>query len=70
MFWIGLIVGMVIAFAVVFGCFVWACKSAGASYDDLVELGSAGMQAFNNRESKLQVWHEDECLFETVFEEN
>lgn len=70
MFWIGMIVGAIITLVAVIGYFVWVCRDANANFDDLVRIGEAGRQACHNRESTLQVWHEDECLFETVFEED
>lgn len=69
MFIIGMIVGIVITLAAVIGYFAWCCHEAGASYDDLVMLGEAGLAAFGNRESEIQVWHNNECLYEALFEE-
>lgn len=69
MFIIGMIVGIVITLAAVVGYFAWCMYEAGASLDNIIEIGDAAMQALANRESKLQVWHEDECLYEAVFEE-
>lgn len=69
MFWIGMIVGMIIALGAVLGYFLNILIPLGVSYDDMVALGEAGLEAFVNRESQLQVWHDNECLFEATFEE-
>lgn len=70
MFWIGLIVGIVISAIAIQLYFIYVMNLAGASWDDMAELGRAGFEAFGNRESKLVVMHDDECLYETVFKEN
>lgn len=73
MFWIGMLVGIVIglmlAVAAAYGYYKWMCQELNCDLDDLAELGHAGMEAFTNRESKLIVVHDDETIFETVFEE-
>lgn len=70
MFIIGMIVGIVITLAIVIGYLAYCCISAGAkSIDDLKMLGEAGFEAFANRESDLEVWHEDRCLYVAKFKE-
>ena len=73
MFWIGMLVGIVIglmlAGALGYRYYKWLCQEFNCDLDDLAELGAAGMEAFTNRESRLIVVHDNETIFETVFEE-
>ena len=69
MFWIGLIVGIVIwnllSFAVVVGC-MWLCNISIEEFGGLINITAS---AVGNRESRIQVWHDDELLDEVTLEE-
>lgn len=70
MFWIGMIVGIVLMIAAIYGFYRYLSYTCGASAEDFAELGAIGMVAWSNRESTVQVWHDGDRLLETVFEEN
>ena len=69
MFWIGMIVGIVVTLAASFTLFVYCMSASGTSFEEFEDLVEANAAAMMNRESKMQVWHDDECIYETVFEE-
>ena len=70
MFWIGLIVGIIIATIVFVGLMFVSCKVAYGSWDTFNSMVDVVVAAGENRESEVRVYHDGECLdVVAVFEE-
>lgn len=69
MYWIGLIVGVIVTVIVEFAFFLWCMYVTETSWADYRNLVGVNRAAIENRESTVQVYHDGECIFETVFEE-
>ena len=67
MFWIGFIVGIATLFLISGGIFMFCLKVTGTSWEDFTNLVEANEAALINRESQIQVWHNDEQVFEATF---
>ena len=69
MFWIGFIVGILVFNVLSIAFFMYCCAVTHTSVDDFKNLVEANSTALVNRESRIEVYHNDECLFDAVFEE-
>lgn len=70
MFWIGLIVGLVFGTIIGFiGTVVFAMKISGMSYDEMADCGSLMIDAGQNRESAIVLYHDDDELGRVVLED-
>lgn len=69
MFWIGMIVGIIIATFVIVGCIAYACKVIYGSWDTFDSMVDVIVSASENRESEVRVYHDGEILDVAVFEE-
>lgn len=69
MFWIGFIVGIISLLALVFACFVFCMCVTGTTWEEFQAVVMANADAFGNRESVMQVWHDGELLNEVTLEE-
>ena len=69
MFWIGFIVGMVVLALLGFGSFMLCLKLSGASWEDYTNLQNTIGAAFENRDSRVEVYCENtnEKVFEAGF---
>lgn len=55
MFWIGMIVGIVVAAAAYLGYLAWCCKVLGVTKDEFLGMSECIAVACTNRESTLTV---------------
>ena len=69
MFWIGMIVGIIIATFVIVGFVAFACKAIYGSWDTFYSMVDVIVSASENRESEVRVYHDGEILDVAVFEE-
>ena len=70
MFWIGLIVGIIIGAIVChFGMIMYAMKATGMSIDEMEDCGLLLIDAGQNRESAIVLYHDDDELDRVVLEE-
>ena len=69
MFWIGMIVGIIIATFVIVGLIAYACKEIYGSWDTFDSTVDVVVAASDNRESEVRVYHDGEILDVAVFEE-
>jgi hypothetical protein len=70
MFWIGLIAGLVIGIIVgAVGTVVYAMIISGMSYDELCDCGDLLLDASQNRESTIVLYHDDDELGRVVLED-
>ena len=69
MFWIGLIVGIIIAAVLPFGYLMWCMYCTGTSFREFGAMTMCNAYAVTNRESAVQVWHDGELIDEVVLEE-
>ena len=69
MFWIGMIVGIIIATFVIVGFEAFACKATYGSWDTFDSMVDVVIAASENRESEVRVYHDGEILDVAVFEE-
>lgn len=69
MYWIGLIVGILVTIIVEFALFKLAMYYVDMNWKDFDKLVDTNKAALDNRESTVQVYHDGECVFEAVFEE-
>lgn len=69
MFWIGMIVGIIIATFVIVGLIAYACKAIYGSWDTFDSMVDVVVAASENRESEVRVYHDGEILDVAVFEE-
>ena len=69
MFWIGFIVGMVVLALIGFGIIMFSMKLCDVSWKDYTNLVEANAEAIINRDSRIEVWSEDddEKVFEARF---
>ena len=69
MFWIGMIVGIIIATFVIVGYVVYCCWRTFGSLDTFESMVDVVTTANENRESEVRVYHYGEILDVAVFEE-
>ena len=69
MFWIGMIVGIVFCVTVLFGMYLYVTRVRFKSPDEYWDTIGAIYDCTANRESELQVLHNDQLLNVVVFEE-
>ena len=69
MFWIGMIVGIIIATIVIVGFIAYACMKVYGDVDTFVDMCCVTKTASENRESEVRVYHDGEILDVAVFEE-
>ena len=69
MFWIGMIVGIIIAAIVIVGYIAYACMKVYGDVDTFVDMCYVTKTASENRESEVRVYHDGEILDVAVFEE-
>ena len=69
MFWIGMIVGIIIATIVIVGYLAYACMKVYGDVDTFVDMCYVTKTASENRESEVRVYHDGEILDVAVFEE-
>lgn len=69
MFWIGMIVGIIIATFVIVGLIFVSCKAIYGSWDTFNSMVDVTVAASDNRESEVRVYHDGEILDVAVFEE-
>lgn len=69
MFWIGMIVGIIIATFVIVGFGALCCKEIYGSWDTFGSMVDVIVSASENRESEVRVYHDGEILDVAVFEE-
>ena len=69
MFWIGMIVGIIIATIVIVGFIAYACWVVYGSWNTFEDMCYVTMAASENRESEVRVYHDGEILDVAVFEE-
>ena len=69
MFWIGMIVGIIIATIVIVGYIAYACMKVYGDVDTFVDMCYVTKTASENRESEVRVYHDGEILDVAVFEE-
>ena len=69
MFWIGMIVGMVIATITIASYIVYSCHRVYGDMDTFLSMCDVTMAASENRESEVRVYHDGEVLDVAVFEE-
>ena len=67
MFWIGFIVGIATLILISLVFFMFCMKVTGTSWEDFTNLVEVNEAALLNRESQVQVWHDDNVVFETTF---
>ena len=69
MFWIGMLVGIVIATIAVAGLLVYCCCKVYGSWDTFTGTCDVIKAASENRESVVVAYHEGEVLTHATFEE-
>jgi FtsZ-interacting cell division protein ZipA len=69
MFWIGLIVGVLIAAVALIAIIAWTFWATKMDLDEYRGYLDVVSAALNNRESTLQVYHNGELLDEVTFVE-
>lgn len=69
MFWIGLIVGIVIATIAIGAWLLWGCYKTYGTFDTFVQMCEVTQAASENREAIVTVTHDGEILETAVFEE-
>lgn len=69
MFWIGMIVGIIIATIVIVGFIAYACWKVYGSWNTFEDMCYVTAAASENRESEVRVYHDGEILDVAVFEE-
>ena len=69
MFWIGMIVGIIIATFVIVGLLFVGCAATYGSWDTFNSMVDVVVSASENRESEVRVYHDGEILDVAVFEE-
>lgn len=69
MFWIGFIAGMFALAVLAVVYFIFCCAVTHTTVEDFNNLVEANTAALINRESRIEVHHDGECLFEATFEE-
>lgn len=69
MFWIGMIVGIIIATIVIVGFEAYCCYKMYGSWDTFDSMVDVVVAANENRESEVRVYHNGEILDVAVFEE-
>lgn len=69
MFWIGFIVGFIIALAAAATLLWYCCWKTYGTVDTFNAMVNVTQIAANNRESRVEVWHDGECLDMAIFEE-
>ena len=69
MFWIGMIVGIIIATFVIVGYIAYACWKVYGSWNTFEDMCHVTAAANENRESEVRVYHNGEILDVAVFEE-
>jgi H+/gluconate symporter-like permease len=69
MFWIGLIVGIIIAIIASVGFAAYCCKKVYGDRKTFMSMVDVTRVAAENRESEVQVYHDGELLKIAFFEE-
>ena len=69
MFWIGLIVGILIATIAIGGYLFYGCWKTYGTWDTFVAMCNVTQAATENRESEVRVYHDGEILDVAIFEE-
>ena len=70
MFWIGMIVGLIIGAIVIYHGLIWyAQKISGMSIDEMGDCGRLLLDASENRESTIVVYHDGMELNSVLLEE-
>lgn len=69
MFWIGMIVGAITVILVCFAYFAYCCKVCQVDRNEFREMTDVIKTAIANRESQIQVWHDDKLLDVTALKE-
>ena len=69
MFWIGMIVGTIIGFLAFWVLVALLCKSMGVSFSEFNNISDTIGEALANRESEIQVWHDDRLIDVTYLDE-
>jgi len=62
MFWIGLIVGIIVALVLLLAITVWCCHVTKVDYHEFCDMRDAVTEAIWNRESMIEVTHNGEVL--------
>jgi N-methylhydantoinase B/oxoprolinase/acetone carboxylase alpha subunit len=70
MFWIGLIVGVILTIVSAIAYLLYCMNVSGISGDDFNNGVDALHTAWSNRESTIEVWHDDKPLSVYTFKEN
>lgn len=66
MLWIGLVIGTIIGYI---GTVVYAMKVSGMSLEEMADCGDLLIDASQNRESAIVLYHDDGELSRVVLEE-
>lgn len=69
MFWIGMIVGAITLILVCLAYLAYCCKVCQVDRNEFREMTDVIETAILNRESQIQVWHNDELLDVTTLKE-
>ena len=69
MFWIGMIVGAILTIAIAVGYVAYCCKVVGVTRHEFDEMSELIGDALVNRESEVEVWHDDVLIGKVVLEE-
>lgn len=69
MFWIGMIIGIIIASIVIGGYIGYVCWRTYGTWNTFESMVDVTLAATNNRESEVRVYHDGELLDVAVFEE-
>lgn len=68
MFWIGFIIGAIVATIAIVGYIAYCCAVTYGDMDTFMSMSYAIQSAANNRRSDVFVMHDGEVINKTVFE--